>query len=83
MKRSEEVGALGGVGLSLVERGGREISGEPGQVMDTPVTQMSGTKKDDGPWLCETSNKESFREGVWGGLQHPESHLGVRSLNEH
>lgn len=51
--------------------------------MDTPVTQMSGSKKDDGPWLCETSNKESFREGVWGGLQHPESHLGVRSLNEH
>ena len=65
MESNEEVGAPEVESwLKPSWRGGRGISGEPGQGVDTPVAQISENKKDDAwarvVWNLQISNKESF-----------------------
>ena len=79
VESSEEVGA------SKVEswlkprcRGGRGISGEPAQGVDTPVAQMSENKEDDA-WALVVWNLQISDQRIFGGLEYPESAPGANS----
>lgn len=83
VESSEEVGA------SKVEswlipccRGGRGISGEPAQGVDTPVAQKSKNKEDDA-WALVVWNLQISDQRIFGGLEYPESAPGASSYNKH